>query len=559
YQTPLLIWASNSQIQQIVQRLIQSDHSKDVLIASKDQKLLRDLFLPYFNLSGFKGYFIISKDGVNLASSRDVNIGQKNLLLSQKGFLEKVWNGSSLISLPIVSDVPLTDVHGHVRDDLASIFTATPIQDTSGHTIAILAFRIDPDEGFKEIFSRSHFGISGESYAVNQQGVLLTDSRFNARLVELGLLESGHHADLKLEIRDPGVDLTITSSPVPRKQQPFTTMANSIINMQSSLDLQGYRDYRGVEVVGAWLWDDKLGFGITTELDKKEAYHSIYRAKFTIISLSSLLIFSIVLLWYLFIVIRNEILKNAELAESAKASSEIARQEAERANSAKSDFLASMSHELRTPLNSILGFAQLLKMEPIQFNEDQSDYINHIQSSGEHLLSLINEILDLARIEAGKLTLAIESISANEAIAESIPLVTNQAQKDDITINYDEGSQATYIRADRTRLRQVLLNLLSNAVKYNIPSGVVTISTELLQNDRLRISITDTGLGIPELKQRQLFQAFNRLGAESTEIEGTGIGLCLTKKIVEEMGGNIGLVSVEGKGSTFWIELPVTQ
>ena len=243
----------------------------------------------------------------------------------------------------------------------------------------------------------------------------------------------------------------------------------------------------------------------------------------------------------------------------------IAREEAETANRAKSQFMSSMSHELRTPMNAIMGFGQLLKMDAV-LNESQQENVNEIIKAGGHLLELINEVLDLSRIESGRIDFSIETVEVGEVVSEALQLIMPLAQKRDITIRIlQEGSEISFeqlllqyygIRADRTRLRQVLLNLLSNAVKYNTDNGMITIACDHQSNDILRISVTDTGKGISADKQKQLFQAFNRLGAEQTDIEGTGIGLVITKNIIELMGGSIGVESQENKGSTFWIELP---
>lgn len=244
-----------------------------------------------------------------------------------------------------------------------------------------------------------------------------------------------------------------------------------------------------------------------------------------------------------------------------------AREDAEDANRTKSQFLSSMSHELRTPMNAIMGFGQLLKMETDPaLTESQMENVNEIVKAGDHLLELINEVLDLAKIEAGRIDFSIEDVVLGEVISESLQLIMPLAQKRgiEIIISHD-GSETTLdqlsqktnaVRADRTRLRQVLLNLLSNAVKYNNENGKLSINCHYTANNLMRIDITDTGEGITKKQQEQLFTAFNRLGAEQTETEGTGIGLVITKNIIELMGGNIGLESQPGKGSTFWIELP---
>lgn len=244
-----------------------------------------------------------------------------------------------------------------------------------------------------------------------------------------------------------------------------------------------------------------------------------------------------------------------------------AREDAENANRAKSQFLSSMSHELRTPLNAIMGFGQLLTMDKdSELSETQIDFATEIVKAGKHLLELINEILDLSRIEAGRIDLSIETIGLGEVVAESLQLIMPLAQKRGIEIYIHQNNndveldklqyQLNCVRADRSRLRQVLLNLLSNAVKYNRENGKITMMCHHAEDNIMRVSITDTGIGIAEEDQARLFTAFSRLNADDTDVEGTGIGLVITKNIVELMGGHIGVDSRQDEGSTFWFELP---
>ncbi len=234
-----------------------------------------------------------------------------------------------------------------------------------------------------------------------------------------------------------------------------------------------------------------------------------------------------------------------------------AKEEADNANMAKSEFLSRMSHELRTPLNAILGFSQLLELddEP-RLTEYQLDNLKEIGNAGHHLLDLINEILDLARIESGNIEINFESVVFEEVIDECINLVTPLAEQRDIKLKV-EGLRDVLIVADRIRIKQVLLNLLSNAVKYNKQGGRVDVTVEMSPDNKLRINITDTGVGIPESRQGEVFTSFARLGKEATE--GTGIGLVITKHLVEIMGGEIGFVSNPDKGSTFWCQFDINE
>ena len=232
-----------------------------------------------------------------------------------------------------------------------------------------------------------------------------------------------------------------------------------------------------------------------------------------------------------------------------------AKEAAERANKAKSEFMSRMSHELRTPLNSVLGFAQILEMELT--SPDELEMVGLIHHSGKYLLELINEVLDISRIEAGHISVMNEPVALRELENECVELVAPQANELGITIN-SRSSYDVQVLADQQRLKQVLLNLLSNAIKYNRPDGTVTLNCTQ-EGGRVRLSVTDTGPGInPELRER-LFTPFDRLDAESSGIEGTGLGLALSKGLTEAIGGTLGVDSVVGQGSTFWIELPVAE
>ena len=251
----------------------------------------------------------------------------------------------------------------------------------------------------------------------------------------------------------------------------------------------------------------------------------------------------------------HELLQTQNELQSLNVELEIAKTAAEKANLAKSDFLSSMSHELRSPLNAILGFAQLMESDAPPPSPSQQESITQILQAGWHLLNLINEILDLAKIESGKVSLSLEALSVAEVMRECQAMSESQAQKGGIRMTFPSFDIPHFIHADRTRMKQVLMNLLSNAIKYNKARGRVVVECVASAPDRLRISVTDTGEGLPPEKLAQLFQPFNRLGQEIGNVEGTGIGLVVAKQLVELMGGVIGAESTVGVGSVFWIEL----
>lgn len=237
---------------------------------------------------------------------------------------------------------------------------------------------------------------------------------------------------------------------------------------------------------------------------------------------------------------------------------EVAWADAKKADEAKSDFLSRMSHELRTPLNAVLGFGQLLEFEDLTVRQAES--VQQILRGGRHLLGLINEVLDISRIESGNLSLSLEPVDLQPLITETIDLIRPLAAEAKVSV--PEGAMpdwALWARGDQQRLRQILLNLLSNAVKYNDVGGSISIRCHAVDDRRLRISVADTGHGLSQDQVERLFSPFERLGAEGSDIEGTGLGLALTKRLVEAMHGTIGLETALGIGSTFWVELGLSH
>jgi len=256
---------------------------------------------------------------------------------------------------------------------------------------------------------------------------------------------------------------------------------------------------------------------------------------------------------YLWLIARRQ----AHDMKQAQADILKSRDEAEFANKAKSDFLSNMSHELRTPLNSVIGFSHILKDDVDQpLSEDQLNSVEHINKAGSHLLALINEVLDLSKIEAGTLGLNMEDCDLQTLLGQCIELVEAQATEADVSVTLTSSTDLV-VRADHQRLTQSVLNLLTNGIKYNQPGGQAEIEAGKTSDAMISISVSDNGIGIARERFGELFEPFNRLGHEDSAIEGTGIGLAIVDKLIEAMDGSISVKSTPGEGSTFTIHIPV--
>jgi PAS domain S-box-containing protein len=250
--------------------------------------------------------------------------------------------------------------------------------------------------------------------------------------------------------------------------------------------------------------------------------------------------------------------RNEQALLETNAELETAKSAAEKANLAKSDFLSSMSHELRSPLNAILGFAQLMESATPAPTDSQKESIAQILRAGWHLLELINQVLDLAVIESGKVSMSPEPVSLGEVMSECRAMMEPEAQLRGVLMTFPRFDTPVFVTADRTRLKQIVINLLSNAIKYNKEQGAVVVGCTASTPERTRISVSDTGAGLSPEKLAQLFQPFNRLGQEVAGVAGTGIGLVVTKRLAELMEGELGVESIPGTGSVFWCELAST-
>jgi len=530
------------------------ESTKNALGAGELHKALRAEINFTVSSLGYLGFFIVAPSGETLSSTRDNNIGDVNLIaLQAPGKLRMVMTGESLIIAPIRTDVPTIDAGGSLSGDAATMFVATPILNNDGSIEAVLALRINPYTEFSSIFARGRTGLSGETYAFNEDGVMISESRFIDQLVEIGLLKSGQSSSLNIKLLNPGENLLNASPGETSSELPVTEMVHAALYGAQGTKLDSYLDYRGVPVIGTWRWDNAMDFGFTTEIDAAEAYSALDRSITAVQSFA----FAVGVLIVTLAFYQEQARRKSRHQELALV---VAKEKAEEANRAKMEFLSAMSHDLRTPLNAVIGFSQLLALEKsVQDNPRQETQLGYIKRSGELLLTMLNEILEFATVDIGAVSYDFETVNPRDLIEHCLSMATKDAKDKSVQLHIaSDLDQIPNIWTDKTRASQILNNFLSNAVKYNSMNGEVHIRAYEI-NGKVKFEVVDTGPGIPENKLSGLWEPFNRLGAEYTTVQGTGIGLAFSKALAEGLDGAVGVKSKPGKGSLFWVTFPVAE
>ncbi|WP_127716164.1 hybrid sensor histidine kinase/response regulator [Halobacteriovorax sp. HLS] len=536
----------NDQILEQVINLTAYPVKKNNESAEELNKTLRQLVATH----NFLEVSILSKNMKILSNSTTQKIGMTSNTDQLYEIISKLNEGHIIFSAPEKSTEVFINEQGKKEKNIARICLYAPIS-VNHEIIAYLIIKIKPADKFNNIFQSGRIGKTGETYALRSDGLMVSETRFLSDLRK----------------KDPNVLTSVLKQRITNPaNERLTVMAQGIEKKQAGRNLIGYNDYRGVPVIGHWLWNDNFKIGITTEQDHLEAYKELFISIKHINNFTIVLVIAIVLLTMLFFYgqrieqEKRKILLNYN--ENLQIQVQEGIREAENANKAKSRFFSQMSHEIRTPMNAIIGYAELLEQSSL--TEDQTENLRHISESGTFLLQLINEILDFSKMEAGEFTLEEQPFDLRLISENVVDLLRYKTSTLNVILKLEiDPELGEFFIGDSHRLKQIIMNLTSNALKFT-EKGEVIVYLKKVQDEKniewIEISVKDTGIGIEHEKIDIIFDDFTQANSStSRKYGGTGLGLTITKKIVEAMKGEIGVTSSLGKGSTFWFQIPLVK
>jgi signal transduction histidine kinase/ActR/RegA family two-component response regulator len=522
-------WVSNSELRQAMLKQISAvanaPENSPTLSDSEPSKSIGRTLSTFASHKGYVGYLLLDRSGVIVASNDNNGILAK-AFPHNDGLVRTALDQEDFFSAPFR------------ESDKNVMFVSALLRGNDRLVAGALLLLLDPEKEFSARLKSVRYGRTGENYAFNSAGKMLSETRFDSDLRRLGLIT--RRGILEIDLHDPGINLISHQiTHVEAESRPLTKAVLAARNGTRGLDVDGYRDYRGVEVVGAWTWMPLFNIGLVTESDFDEAYYTIN------VTIGVVRAFAVVLILLVLVLFNLQSLANAARA----------------ATKAKSEFLSNMSHEIRNPMNGIIGMVDLLAGTPL--NAEQKKYVRIFRKSGENLLKIIDDILDLAKVEGERYELDIGEFRTENLIRETTEIFAAVALSKGIKLTYriDEDVPIC-VAGDALRIKQIITNLVGNAVKFTHEGSVkVRLGLNLFKNRNglLCVSVSDTGIGISAAQQKLLFKEFSQADSSVTKkYGGTGLGLAISKKLAERMHGEVWATSEEGKGSVFFCTFTCT-
>ncbi len=477
---------------------------------------------------GFTDFAVIAPGGAQIAAAHDEDVGRHDIVSGDSATVSSALAGRPALGVPFLARHP-----GEAASK-PTMVAAAPVRNEAGLVIAALVFALDPARDFTEIMHLGRLGRTGETYAFDRQALLLTGSRFGK---DWDLL-SGSRGILLTKIRDPRDGLKAAG-----QQGGLTRMAQSAISGNSGVDLDGYRDYRGIPVIGAWVWDNELGMGLATEMNVDEAYDSWYAVRRLTFMMLVVIGAAVAAMGVILVIHGRVVARSSAYLQAANA---------------RQDALAVVSHELKNPLNTVaLGSAALMRSIPPSLDEAQrevfSSHMERIRRAATVMDQLVRDLLDSAKLQTGHVDLEKQECDVEQILEQAIDLLGPIAGEKSIEIKSHINDGIKKVVADPTRLAQVLSNLLTNAVKFTPARGRVQVQANGSGN-AVQFEISDTGPGIPPDELPHVFDQYWQ--AKRTQKMGTGLGLFIAKSLVELHGGEIQAKSELGRGTTFSFSIP---
>ncbi len=536
-----IIWASDADLIQNTKELLNHSLDSQHLISCIELRDIRAYFEERLKQHDALGIFVISPEYISLASMRDENIGAINLISTKhKDRLEKVFQGQPQIIPPMRSDVPLPDKSGRLVKNYPTMFVVVPMFDENEKVIAALSIRLNLFYEFTTLTQTGRIGNSGETYIFNDKGTLLTESRFNDGLVDIGLINEGDYSILNVEIRNPGVNLFDGLSPeLSRSEQPLTFMAQDAITNNVGSATKAYRDYRGVPVIGAWLWDDELNLGFTTEIDEEEVLLAYIDTRNIALGLLTIALFLTILFFIYVWLNQRRYSHTLELLVDERT------EELDESNSMKGLLLDIIAHDLKNPAGVIKGFADFgIESDP------DNEILQEIQSGTDSLLKVIDNTTVLSKVATGD-EIDKEAVDITEIIKtitkESIGQLKLSNMKLDLKIKEPIIVNANPI------ISEVFRNYISNAIKY-ASSGKIIIVDAQEEDSVITVNVIDHGDTIAEKERVNIFKRSVQLG----KTKGSGLGLAIVKRIAVAHKAAVGVTPNKPKGNIFYIKIPVS-